>query len=87
MAAIELDDVHKSFGDVRALGGVDLEVEEGEVFGFLGPNGAEEAEDLALLDLEVDAPQRTDVSERLVYIIQLYGGHINPAFRPTDYRP
>ncbi|QLD89856.1 ABC transporter ATP-binding protein [Natronomonas salina] len=40
MAAIELDGVRKSFGDVRALRGVDLEVEEGEIFGFLGPNGA-----------------------------------------------
>lgn len=40
MAAIELDAVEKSFGDVRALRGVDLEVEEGEIFGFLGPNGA-----------------------------------------------
>ncbi|MUV85786.1 ATP-binding cassette domain-containing protein [Natronomonas sp. CBA1123] len=40
MAAIELDDVRKGFGDVQALRGVDLEVEEGEVFGFLGPNGA-----------------------------------------------
>ena len=40
MAAIELDGVEKSFGSVRALRGVDLEVEEGEIFGFLGPNGA-----------------------------------------------
>jgi ABC-2 type transport system ATP-binding protein len=40
MAAIELDGVEKSFGDVRALRGVDLEVEDGEIFGFLGPNGA-----------------------------------------------
>jgi ABC-2 type transport system ATP-binding protein len=40
MTAIELEDVEKSFGDVRALRGVDLEVEEGEIFGFLGPNGA-----------------------------------------------
>ncbi|MFQ3319474.1 MAG: ABC-2 type transport system ATP-binding protein [Natronomonas sp.] len=40
MAAIELDDVQKSFGDVQALRGVDLDVEEGEIFGFLGPNGA-----------------------------------------------
>jgi len=40
MAAIELDGVEKSFGDVRALRGVDLEVDEGEIFGFLGPNGA-----------------------------------------------
>jgi len=28
------------YGKVRALDGVDLEVERGEVFGFLGPNGA-----------------------------------------------
>ncbi len=30
----------KSYGNVRALRGVDLEVQRGEVFGFLGPNGA-----------------------------------------------
>ncbi|PSP48805.1 ABC transporter ATP-binding protein [Halobacteriales archaeon QH_7_69_31] len=40
MAAIQIEDVHKTFGDVRALRGVDLDVDEGEVFGFLGPNGA-----------------------------------------------
>ena len=40
MAAIQIEDVHKTFGHVRALRGVDLDVEEGEVFGFLGPNGA-----------------------------------------------
>ena len=40
MAAIELRDVTKSFGSVTALDGLDLEIREGEVFGFLGPNGA-----------------------------------------------
>jgi ABC-2 type transport system ATP-binding protein len=30
----------KHYGAVRALQGVDLQVGEGEVFGFLGPNGA-----------------------------------------------
>jgi len=30
----------KSFGEVRALTGVDLEVEEGTVYALLGPNGA-----------------------------------------------
>lgn len=40
MAAIELSGVRKEFGDVTALQTVDLEVEEGEVYGFLGPNGA-----------------------------------------------
>ena len=38
--AIVVRGVAKSFGDVRALGGVDLEVRSGTVLGLLGPNGA-----------------------------------------------
>jgi ABC-2 type transport system ATP-binding protein len=38
--AIFVEDVHKSFGDVRALAGIDLVVERGKVLGLLGPNGA-----------------------------------------------
>ena len=30
----------KVFGDFRALNAVDLEIDEGQVFGLLGPNGA-----------------------------------------------
>jgi len=30
----------REFGDIRAVDGIDLEVEAGEIFGFLGPNGA-----------------------------------------------
>jgi ABC-type multidrug transport system fused ATPase/permease subunit len=32
--------LEKSYGETRALGGLDLEVEEGTVLGLLGPNGA-----------------------------------------------
>jgi ABC-2 type transport system ATP-binding protein len=39
-AAIELCEVHKRFGDLQALSGIDLEVPQGEFFGLLGPNGA-----------------------------------------------
>jgi ABC-2 type transport system ATP-binding protein len=39
-AAIELRDVHKRFGDLQALSGIDLEIPQGEFFGLLGPNGA-----------------------------------------------
>ena len=33
-------DLHKSYGNVHAVHGVDFEVARGEVFGLLGPNGA-----------------------------------------------
>ena len=39
-AAIEVDRIAKSYGDVNALGGVSLRIEQGEFFGLLGPNGA-----------------------------------------------
>src|SRR5436305_5384865 len=38
--AITATGLVKSFGDVRALDGVDLQVEPGSVLGLLGPNGA-----------------------------------------------
>lgn len=37
---IEIKDLHKSFGEVRAVGGVSFEVRRGELFAFLGVNGA-----------------------------------------------
>lgn len=39
-AALEIHGLKKTYGDFTALGGVDLTVAEGCVFGFLGPNGA-----------------------------------------------
>ncbi len=38
--AIVAEGLVKRFGEVRALDGVDLEVEEGSILGLLGPNGA-----------------------------------------------
>src|SRR6201991_426124 len=38
--AIDVAGVVKTFGPVRALDGLDLQVATGEVHGFLGPNGA-----------------------------------------------
>ncbi|MGI9612914.1 MAG: ATP-binding cassette domain-containing protein [Acidimicrobiales bacterium] len=40
MSAIVTKDLRRSFGDEEAVAGVDLEVTEGEIYGFLGPNGA-----------------------------------------------
>jgi ABC-2 type transport system ATP-binding protein len=38
--AIQLTQVHKHFGALHALKGVDLNIEQGEFFALLGPNGA-----------------------------------------------
>ncbi|MFF5078531.1 ATP-binding cassette domain-containing protein [Actinoplanes sp. NPDC000266] len=38
--AIAITALHKSFGPTKALDGLDLTVAEGEVHGFLGPNGS-----------------------------------------------
>ena len=38
--ALEVRDVSKSFGAVRALNGITLSIPRGELFGLLGPNGA-----------------------------------------------
>ncbi|MGV3582711.1 MAG: ABC transporter ATP-binding protein [Methylophilus sp.] len=38
--AIEIKNIHKSFGQLNALNGIDLTIEQGEFFALLGPNGA-----------------------------------------------
>jgi ABC-2 type transport system ATP-binding protein len=37
---IEVSNLVKSYGDIRAVDGISIDVKEGEVFGMLGPNGA-----------------------------------------------
>ena len=39
-SVIEARDVSKTYGDVHAVDHVNLQVEEGELFGLLGPNGS-----------------------------------------------
>jgi ABC-2 type transport system ATP-binding protein len=47
--AIRLTDVTKRYGDETALSGLDLEVKQGEIYGFLGPNGAGKSTTINLL--------------------------------------
>ncbi len=37
---LRISNLYKSFGDIRAVDGLSLEINRGEVFGLLGPNGA-----------------------------------------------
>ncbi len=46
---IELRDLHKAFGDVRAVDGVSFTARDGEITGLLGPNGAGKTTTLRML--------------------------------------
>ena len=49
-AIIEVENLTKRYGDVRALRGVSFSVQEGEVFGLLGPNGAGKTTTVEILE-------------------------------------
>ena len=55
MAAIELKQVVKTFGEIRAVDGLDLEVDDGICLGLLGPNGAGKSTTMKLLTAQAIA--------------------------------
>ena len=46
---IRVEDLHKSFGEVRAVRGVSFEAQDGRITGLLGPNGAGKSTTLRVL--------------------------------------
>jgi ABC-2 type transport system ATP-binding protein len=48
--AIQVADLHKSYGSVNAVRGIDFEVQKGEIFGLLGPNGAGKTTTVEILE-------------------------------------
>jgi ABC-2 type transport system ATP-binding protein len=78
-AAIDAVGLVKTFGRVRAVDGIDLEVRQGEIFGVLGPNGAGKTTMLRMLAtlLTIDAGQArifgVDVQREPHRIRQLLG--------------
>jgi ABC-2 type transport system ATP-binding protein len=54
--SIHIQNLHKNFGEVQALKGVNLAVDSGQVFGLLGPNGAGKT---TLIRLLIGATQPT----------------------------
>jgi len=47
--AIQVQDLHKNYGEVAAVRGVSFEVPEGEIFSLLGPNGAGKSTTISML--------------------------------------
>ncbi len=46
---ITVERLARSFGEIQAVKGIDLQVERGETFGFLGPNGAGKSTTIKML--------------------------------------
>ncbi|MFZ5820592.1 MAG: ATP-binding cassette domain-containing protein [Chloroflexota bacterium] len=49
LPAIEVLNLHKSFGETQAVQGVDFTVQPGEIFSLLGPNGAGKTTTISML--------------------------------------
>ena len=47
--AIKVQNLHKDFGEVYAVKGVDFEVQQGEIFSLLGPNGAGKSTTISMI--------------------------------------
>src|SRR5499426_3969688 len=49
-SVIHVNQLTKSYGDVRAVQGIDLDVQAGEIFAMLGPNGAGKSTTVEILE-------------------------------------
>jgi ABC-2 type transport system ATP-binding protein len=83
VSAITVRELRKSYGALEAVGGIDFDVQRGEVFGLLGPNGAGKTTTVEILEgyrtrdggavqvLGVDpATARGDWRERIGVVLQ-----------------
>src|ERR1017187_4437327 len=59
--AIGLRGVHKNFGNVEAVKGIDLDIALGEIVAFLGPNGAGKTSTIDII-LGLSRPTAGEVS-------------------------
>jgi ABC-2 type transport system ATP-binding protein len=46
---IDIDDLSKTYGKARGIDHINLEINEGEIFGFIGPNGAGKSTTIRIL--------------------------------------
>src|SRR5262249_29129549 len=93
--AIEVAGLGKRYGSVRALDGVSLTVQTGEVFGLLGPNGAGKTTAVEILEgyrrpdaggvrgLDFD-PWRQGAHLRPRIGVMLQDGGLYPGIRPLE---
>jgi ABC-2 type transport system ATP-binding protein len=47
--AIQVQDLHKDYGEVYAVQGVSFDIKKGEIFSLLGPNGAGKSTTISMI--------------------------------------
>jgi ABC-2 type transport system ATP-binding protein len=82
-AAISTTDLTKHFGSVVALDSLDLEVRQGEIFGFLGPNGSGKTTTIRLL-LGLIRPTRGSATILGIPVGDVERAHRHVAYVPGD---
>jgi ABC-2 type transport system ATP-binding protein len=82
-AAIRTAGLTKHFGSIVALEDLDLEVEQGEIFGFLGPNGAGKSTTIKLL-LGLLRPTRGQAWLSGVPVADVEQAHRSVGYVPGD---
>jgi len=75
VTAIEIESLHKSYGDVTAIADLSLSIADGEFFGLLGPNGAGKT-----TTMEILTGQLTPDSGQAAVL------DVDPATQPTAVR-
>jgi putative spermidine/putrescine transport system ATP-binding protein len=81
---IRLVDLAKSYGEVRAVDGIDLDIARGEFFTFLGPSGSGKTTTLRLIaGFELPTAGRVELAGEDVSHVPPYGRDVNTVFQ--DY--
>jgi ABC-2 type transport system ATP-binding protein len=73
VTAIKVRGLTKRYGDLAAVGGIDLTVEAGEVFALLGPNGAGKTTTVEILEGHREAKADRGFRERIGIVLQSSG--------------
>lgn len=79
MSSVHLDNINKSFGNIKALSNLNLEIKDGEFFILLGPTGAGKTTTLRIIS-GLDKPDSGKI-----YFDNEEMNAIQPAFRDTSY--
>ena len=94
MNRIEISGLTKRFGDVTALDGISLTLEEGKIYGLLGRNGAGKSTLLNVLTNRIFADsgdvringmpaKENDTAQSLMYMMS-EKGHYPPSMKVSD---